>query len=72
MNFSHKQRFLIFFAFIVRVTYPQSSGLFTSREHEAEQKSQLLKHLAIVIFASEKDQYQKNMPEIQGKIEIGF
>ena len=51
---------------IVKVTYPQSSGLFTSREQEAEQKAQLLKRLAFVIYASEKDQYQKNMPEIQG------
>jgi hypothetical protein len=50
---------------IVRVTYPQSSGLFTSREQESEQRSQLLKRLAFVIYASEKDQYQKNMPEIQ-------
>lgn len=49
---------------IVKVAYPQSSGLFTSREQEAEQKAQLLKRLAFVIYSSEKDQYQKNMPEI--------
>jgi len=40
--------------------------LFTSKEQETEQKAQLLKRLAFVVFSSEKDQYQKNMPEIQG------
>ncbi len=30
------------------------------------QKAQLLKRLAFVISSSQKDQYQKNMPEIQG------
>jgi hypothetical protein len=48
------------------VTYQQSGGLFTSKEQESEQKAQLLKRLAFVIYSSEKDQYQKNMPEIQG------
>ena len=51
---------------LVRVQYQQSSGLFTSKEQESEQKAQLLKRLAFVIYSSEKDQYQKNMPEIQG------
>ncbi|CAF0777344.1 unnamed protein product [Brachionus calyciflorus] len=50
---------------LTRVTYQQSGGLFTSKEQESEQKAQLLKRLAFVIFSSEKDQYQKNMPEIQ-------
>jgi hypothetical protein len=50
---------------LIRVTYQQSGGLFTSREQESEQKAQLLKRLAFVIYSSEKDQYQKNMPEIQ-------
>ena len=50
------------------MTYQQSGGLFTSKEQESEQKAQLLKRLAFVIYSSEKDQYQKNMPEIQGKI----
>jgi len=53
---------------IARVTYQQSGGLFTSKEQESEQKAQLLKRLAFVIYSSEKDQYQKNMPEIQGYI----
>ncbi len=50
------------------MTYQQSGGLFTSKEQESEQKAQLLKRLAFVIYSSEKDQYQKNMPEIQGKL----
>lgn len=50
---------------LVKVQYPQSSGLFTTKEQESEQKAQLLKRLAFVIYSSEKDQYQKNMPEIQ-------
>ena len=53
---------------LTRVTYQQSGGLFTSKEQESEQKAQLLKRLAFVIYSSEKDQYQKNMPEIQGKL----
>ena len=51
----------------VRVTYQQSGGLFSSREQELEQKAQLLKRFAFVVYSSEKDQYQKNMPEIQGQ-----
>lgn len=50
------------------MTYQQSGGLFTSKEQESEQKAQLLKRLAFVIYSSEKDQYQKNMPEIQESI----
>lgn len=48
---------------------PQSGtlGIFSSREQEYEQKAQLLKRLAYVIFCSEIDQYAKYMPEIQGK-----
>lgn len=48
------------------MTYQQSGGLFSSKEQESESKAQLLKRLAFVIYSSEKDQYQKNMPEIQG------
>lgn len=50
------------------MTYQQSGGLFSSKEQESESKAQLLKRLAFVIYSSEKDQYQKNMPEIQGNI----
>ena len=66
-----KRKFFInvYFLFhLARVTYQQSGGLFTSKEQESEQKAQLLKRLAFVIFSSEKDQYQKNMPEIQGNL----
>lgn len=58
----------IFHFLIARVTYQQSGGLFSSKEQESESKAQLLKRLAFVIYSSEKDQYQKNMPEIQGNI----
>jgi hypothetical protein len=44
-----------------------SLNIFTSKEQEYEQKAMLLKKLAFVIFCSEKDQYQKYMPEIQGE-----
>lgn len=50
------------------MTYQQGGGLFSSKEQESETKAQLLKRLAFVIYSSEKDQYQKNMPEIQGLI----
>lgn len=60
------QYFLFRIKILARVTYQQSGGLFTSKEQESEQKAQLLKRLAFVIFSSEKDQYQRNMPEIQG------
>lgn len=53
---------------IDRVSMAQSSGIsiFSSKEQEYEQKSQLLKRLAFVILCSENDQYHKHMPEIQG------
>lgn len=52
-----------------RVSMNQSGSLsiFSSREQEYEQKAQLLKRLAYVIFCSETDQYAKYMPDIQGK-----
>lgn len=52
----------------VRVNLAQSSSLnlFISREAEYEQRAQLLKRLSFVIFCSEIDQYQRQMPEIQG------
>lgn len=55
---------------IDRVTsVPQSGSLniFGSNEKEYEQRAQLLKRLAYVIFCSEPDQYQKYMPEISGE-----
>lgn len=47
-----------------------SLNIFTSKEQEYEQKALLLKKLAFVIFCSEKDQYQKYMPEIQGELDL--
>jgi len=59
------------FVFILagRVTMPQSGSLslFSSKEQELEQRAHMLKRLAFTIFCSEPDQYQKAMPEIQGK-----
>lgn len=51
---------------------PQSGSLslFTSREQEYEQKAQLLKRLAYVIFCSEIDQYAKYMSDIQGNEKV--
>ncbi|CAH1711783.1 unnamed protein product [Chironomus riparius] len=45
-----------------------SLSIFTSKEQEYEQKAILLKKLAFVIYCSEKDQYQKYMPEIQEQL----
>jgi hypothetical protein len=52
-----------------RVTTAQSGSLhlFSNREAEFEQRAQLLKKLSFVIFCSETDQYQRYMPDIQGK-----
>jgi hypothetical protein len=49
-----------------------SLNIFTSKEQEYEQKAMLLKKLAFVMFCSEKDQYQKYMPEIQGEINFNY
>lgn len=49
------------------MTQSGSLSLFSSREQEYDQKAQLLKRLAFVIFCSEMDQYAKYMPDIQGK-----
>ncbi|XP_074025764.1 protein DOP1 homolog isoform X2 [Leptinotarsa decemlineata] len=53
-----------------RVSLNQSGSLsiFSSREQEYEQKAQLLKRLAYVIFCSEMDQYAKYMPDIQEQL----
>lgn len=47
---------------------PQGNSLniFSSKEQEYEQRAQLLKRLAFVIYCGENDQYCNNMPEIQG------
>lgn len=43
------------------------SGLFSSRDQEVENRTMLLKRLAFVLFATEGDQYQRYLPDIQGK-----
>jgi len=60
---------LLFNKKIGRLSVAQTGSLsiFTSKEQEYEQKAMLLKKLAFVIYCSEKDQYQKYMPEIQGE-----
>lgn len=65
----------MFFSFLfqqdrVSLTQTGSLSIFSSREQEYEQKAQLLKRLAFVIFCSEIDQYAKHMPDIQGTATI--
>ena len=43
-----------------------SLNLFSSKEVELEQRALLLKRLAFVIYCSNEDQYQKQVPDIQG------
>ncbi|XP_065218037.1 protein dopey-2 isoform X2 [Planococcus citri] len=43
-------------------------NLFSSKDQEYEQRSQVLKRLAFVILCSEQDQFHKHMPDIQEKI----
>ena len=59
--------------FIARVSMTQGNTLsiFSSKEQEYEQRAQLLKRLAFVILCSEKDQFHKHLPEIQG-LNISF
>ncbi|KAK6622791.1 hypothetical protein RUM43_008634 [Polyplax serrata] len=52
----------------ISMTQGGSYTLFSSREQEYEQRSQLLKRLAFVIFCSETDQYHKFMPNIQERL----
>ena len=48
----------------------QSTGisLFSSKELEQEQRALLLKRLAWVIFCSDIDQYQRQMPDITDRL----
>lgn len=54
--------------FLSRMSVNQTGSLklFSSKEQENEQRAQLAKRLAFILFCSEKDQYQRYMPEIQG------
>jgi hypothetical protein len=40
------------------------TGLFVSKEQEYEQRAMFIKRFAFVIYASEKDQYTRYLPEI--------
>jgi hypothetical protein len=40
------------------------TGLFVSKEQEYEQRAMLIKRFAFVIYASEKDQYNRYLPDI--------
>jgi hypothetical protein len=48
------------------MTQGNTLSIFSSREQEYEQRAQLLKRFSFVILCSEKDQFHKNVPEIQG------
>ena len=56
--------------FLARMSVTQSASalnkIFSSKDQENELRAQLTKRLAFILFCSEKDQYQKYMPEIQG------
>lgn len=57
--------------FLARMTLNQSGGalkLFTGRDQESEQRAQLIKRMAFILFCSERDQYHKYTPEIQEKL----
>lgn len=56
--------------FLSRMVVNQSASLkiFSSKDQESEQRAQLAKRLAFILFCNEKDQYQKYMPEIQGTV----
>ena len=49
------------------MTQTGSLNLFSSKEQEFELRAQMLKRLSFAIFCSPPDQYQRNMPEIQGQ-----
>ena len=58
----------LFSAKVASISQTGSLSLFSSKEQELEQRALLLKRLAFVIFCSDVDQYQKQMPEIQERL----
>ena len=52
---------------IASINQSGSLNLFSSKDVELEQRTLLLKRLAFVIYCSNEDQYQKQMPDIQGE-----
>ena len=59
-------KLFIFTAKVASINQSGSLNLFSSKELELEQRALLLKRLAFVIYCSGEDQYQKQMPDIQG------
>lgn len=60
--------FLCFF-YLARIsTTPNStlSSLITSKEAEYDMRAQALKRLAFIVLSSELDQYNTQLPDIQG------
>lgn len=57
----------VFVSARVAVAQSSSLSLFTNRDAELEQRAMLLKRLAFTVYSSEVDQYQKYLPDIQGK-----
>ena len=53
---------------IASINQSGSLNLFSSKDVELEQRTLLLKRLAFVIYCSNEDQYQKQMPEIQERL----
>jgi len=47
---------------------PNSLNIFSSREQENEQRSQILKRLTFVLFCGEEDQYMQSVHEIQERL----
>ena len=59
--------FIVFIsAKLASINQSGSLNLFSSKEIELEQRALLLKRLAFVIYCSNEDQYQKQVPDIQG------
>ncbi|KAI1301279.1 Protein dopey-1 [Halotydeus destructor] len=56
--------------FLARMSVTQTGSLkiFSSKDQENEQRAQFAKRLGFILFCSEKDQYQRYMPEIQDKL----
>ena len=57
---------LLIVAKLASINQSGSLSLFSSKEIELEQRALLLKRLAFVIYCSNEDQYQKQVPDIQG------
>uniref|UniRef100_A0A0K8T476 Protein dopey-1 n=2 Tax=Lygus hesperus TaxID=30085 RepID=A0A0K8T476_LYGHE len=56
--------------FMNRVSMPQGSSfaIFSSKDQEYEQRAQLLKRLALVIYCSDIDRFAITMPEFQERL----